>query len=139
MIISAVFWLVTVAVVAIFVARAWTPARRSSARSRTRSWRRARAAGRTQEESGRRQRDSPARSREVLVRSGVDAVVLLAMVRALFPPPVSASWLWVGAVVAVGVGVAGVIVRWRGLPSSRRCWTTVAYAMVGAGLVVVLA
>jgi hypothetical protein len=65
--------------------------------------------------------------------------VLLAMVRALFPPPVWASWLWVGATVAVGVGCSGVIVAWRRLLSVRRRWPTVLYAVVGAVLVVVLA
>lgn len=105
MIIAAVFWLITVATVGLFVTRAWRGVR----------------------------------DRDRLVRSAVDAVVMLAAVRALFPPPGWGSWLWVAAVVATGVGVAGAVVRWRRLASGPRRWVTVLNAVIGAGLVAVLA
>ena len=73
------------------------------------------------------------------MRSGVDAVVALALVRALAPPPGLGVWVWVAAAVAVGVGAAGVIVRWRTVPPDGRRWTTVVYRLVGLVLVVVLA
>ena len=80
-----------------------------------------------------------AKTRGQLVRSGVDVVVALALVRALVPPPAPGVWLWVAAAATVGFGVAGVIVRWRTVPTERRRWTTVAYVLVGLLLVVVLA
>jgi len=94
-------------------------------------------------------------SRFVLVSSTVDAVVALAFVRAVVPPPGLMSWAWVIAAVGVGIGIAGVILRWPTLgwdapntentPTSRASRPTVravlagVYAVVGAGLVVVLA
>ena len=68
-----------------------------------------------------------------------DAVVALALVRALAPPPGPGVWLWVAAALAVGVGVAGLVLRWRTLPAEGRRWTSVAYGGVGLALVVVLA
>ncbi|GAA3071231.1 hypothetical protein GCM10010464_39370 [Pseudonocardia yunnanensis] len=88
-------------------------------------------------------------SRFVLVSSTVDAVVALAFVRAVIPPPGLLSWAWVIAAVAVGIGIAGVILRWPtlgwGAPTSgtsrptMRAVLTAIYAAVGAGMVVVLA
>jgi len=139
MIIAAVFWLLTLVVVALFVGRAWSASAPPQARSRTSDTADARPASRAHTQSRVRDRVLSVRSRDQVVRSGVDAVVLLALVRALFPPPGWASWLWVAAVVAVGVGVAGLVARWPRLPASRSRWVTVVYALVGAGLVVVLA
>jgi hypothetical protein len=45
----------------------------------------------------------------------------------------------VAAAVAVGMGVAGVLLRGRAVPPDGRRWTTVAYGLVGLGLVSVLA
>jgi len=109
MIIAGVLWLVAVVCVAVFVARAWSL------------------------------RPLKVTGRGKLVRSGVDAVVALALVRALTPPPGPVVWLWVTAAVAVGVGVAGVIVHWRTAPPDGRRWPTVVYVLVGLALVVVLA
>jgi hypothetical protein len=94
-------------------------------------------------------------NRYALVSSTVDAVVVLAVVRAVMPPPGLFSWVWVIAAVGVGIGIAGVILRWPTLgwdapntenaPTSRASRPTVravlagVYAVVGAGLVVVLA
>jgi hypothetical protein len=94
-------------------------------------------------------------SRFVFVSSTVDAVVVLAFVRAVAPPPGLLSWAWVIAAVGVGIGIAGVILRWPTLgwdtpstentPTSRASRPTMRavlagiYAAVGAGLVVVLA
>jgi hypothetical protein len=94
-------------------------------------------------------------TRFVLVSSTVDAVVLLALVRAVVPPPGLLSWAWVIAAVGVGIGIAGVILRWPTLgwdtpstenaPTSRpsrpamRAVLAGIYAVVGAGLVIVLA
>jgi len=80
-----------------------------------------------------------AKTRGQLVRSGVDAVVALALVRALAPPPGLGVWVWVAAAVAVGVGAAGAILRWRSVPPDGRRWTTAVYLLVGLLLVVVLA
>ena len=109
MIIAIVLWLLAGAGVVVFVARAWSVG------------------------------PLVAKGRGQLVRSGVDAVVALALVRALAPPPGLGVWLWVLAAAAVGFGAAGVIVRWRTVPAERRRWTTVAYVLVGLLLVVVLA
>lgn len=109
MIIGIVLWVLAAAGVALFVARAWSRGALA------------------------------ATGRGPLARSGVDAVVALALVRALAPPPGVGVWLWVLAVVAVGVGAAGLILRRRALPAERRPWTTVVYATVGLALVVVLA
>jgi hypothetical protein len=91
-----------------------------------------------------------AQTRRDLVGSTVDAAVLLAAVRAIAPPPGLLSWLWVAAVVALGTGVAGVILRWPRLswtrpdrhPSpGRRTVTavlTLGYGCLGAALLVVL-
>lgn len=119
MIIAAVFWLLTVVTVALFVRRAWRPSPAPSTDGAPASL------------------GGGDRSR--LVRSAVDAIVMLAIVRALFPPPGWGSWLWSVAVVAASLGVAGVIVGWRRHPAGRRRWTTIGYAVVGAGLVTVLA
>ena len=108
MIIAIVLWLLAAVCVAVFVAPAWS----------LRPW--------------------TAKGRGTLVRSGVDAVVALAVVRALAPPPGAGIWLWVAAAVAVGAGAAGVIMRWRTPPDGRR-WTTAAYGLVGLCLVGVLA
>jgi len=118
MIIAAIVWLPTAGLVALFVGRAS-------------GWQGAGPPSRT--------RVLGARERDQVVRSGVDAVVALAAVRALFPPPGWASWLWVVAAVAVGLGVAGLILRWRTWPASRRPWVTVVHGLVGAGLVILLA
>jgi hypothetical protein len=93
--------------------------------------------------------------RYALVSSTVDAVVVLALVRAVMPPPGLLSWAWVIAAVGVGIGFAGVILRWPTLgwdtprtedaPTSRPSRPTMRailsgiYAAGGAGLVVVLA
>lgn len=109
MIIQVVFWVLSVAFVTIFVGRAWSLG------------------------------PLRAKSRDQVVRSAIDAVVVLAAVRALFPPPDWASWLWVVATVAVGIGIAGVIIGWRSWPSTKRWWATAIYVVIGAALVVVLA
>ena len=121
MIIAAVFWCSALVVVVLCIGRAWSGGAPHHARERTPG------------------RVFAGRSRDQVLRSGVDAVVLLGMVRALFPPPGWASWLWVAAAVGVGVGVAGLISSWRRRPSGRRRWPTVAYVIAGAALVVVLA
>jgi hypothetical protein len=98
---------------------------------------------------------SAAPSRFALVSSTVDAVVVLAFVRAVVPPPDLLSWAWVIAAVGVGIGIAGVILRWpevgwdvpstENAPASHpsrptmRAVLTGIYAAGGAGLVVVLA
>jgi hypothetical protein len=109
MIIAVVLWLLAAVGVVVFVARAW------SLRALTTT------------------------GRGKLVRSGVDAVVALALVRALAAPPGPAVWRWVAAAGAVGMGVAGVLLRGRAVPPDGRRWTTVAYGLVGLGLVSVLA
>lgn len=109
MIIATGLWLLAAVCVAVFVARAWSLG------------------------------PLTVKGRGQLLRSGVDAVVALALVRALAPPPGPGTWLWVAAVVAVGIGAAGVIVRRRTVPRDARRWTTVVYAVVGLVLVVVLA
>ncbi|OZM82768.1 hypothetical protein CFP66_08765 [Pseudonocardia sp. MH-G8] len=90
--------------------------------------------------------------RYVLVSAGVEAVVALAAVRAVAPPPVPLSWLWVVAVGAVGFGLAGAVLRWptlgwaptgedgpdRGV-ARRRAALAAVYAVIGAGALVVLA
>jgi len=108
-IIAGVLWLLAVFCVVVFVMRAWSLG------------------------------PLAVKGRGQLLRSGVDAVVALTLIRALVPPPGPAVWLWVAAVVAVGIGTAGVIVRWRTVPPEGRRWTTVLYAVVGLCLVVVLA
>src|ERR1700754_519125 len=93
-------------------------------------------------------------NRFVLVSSTVDAVVVLAFVRAVLPPPGLLSWGWVIAAVGVGIGIAGAILRWPTLgwdapspentpprasrPTVRAILAGI-YAVVGAGLVVVFA
>jgi hypothetical protein len=72
--------------------------------------------------------------RAALVRSAVDAVVVLALVRAVAPPPGPWSWAWVAAAGAVGVGVAGVVLRWPHLPAGRTL-PTAGYVVLGALLV----
>ncbi len=138
MIIAALFWFLTLVAVALFVFRAWSTEVRLPTRSRTPASDHATASSRARPGSGVRGVFA-ARNRDRLLRSGVDAVVLLAMVRALFPPPVGASWLWVAAVVGVGSGAAGLLSTWRRHTPGRRAWPTVAYAAVGAALVGVLA
>lgn len=87
-----------------------------------------------------------ATNRYVLVSSTVDAVVMLALVRAVQPPPGLLSWVWVAAAGAVGLGIAGAVLRWPELgwtnpgSSARRGAVRAAiYAGVGTGLVAVLA
>lgn len=126
MIIAAVLWLVTLVVVGQFVGRSWRPAH-------------APPAGRASVGSGVRDRVLGVRDRDRLVRSGIDAIVLLVVVRALFPPPGWTSWLWVAAVVAVGLGGAGLAQSWHRLAPGRRRWPTAVSAIAGAGLVVLLA
>ena len=109
MIIGIVVWVLAAVAVALFVARAWSRGALA------------------------------ATGRGPLARSGVDAVVALALVRALAPPPGLGVWFWVLAGVAVGVGAAGLILRRRSLPAERRTWTTVVYVVVGLAIVVVLA
>jgi len=53
-----------------------------------------------------------ATDRSALVRATVDAVVLLALVRAVAPPPGLWSWAWVAAAGVVGLGVARAALRW---------------------------
>jgi hypothetical protein len=90
--------------------------------------------------------------RYVLVGSTVEAVVVLAAVRAVAPPPVPLSWLWVAAAGAVGFGIAGAVLRWPTLgwtPSGedgsgggvarRRAALAAGYAAIGVGALVVLA
>jgi hypothetical protein len=81
----------------------------------------------------------PAKSRGQLVRSGVDAVVALTLVRAVVPPPGPGAWLWVAAVVVVGVGIAGTVLHWRSTPPARRVWPTALYGVAGLALALVLA
>jgi hypothetical protein len=90
--------------------------------------------------------------RYVLVGSTVEAVVALAAVRAVAPPPVPLSWLWVVAAGAVGFGIAGAVLRWptlgwtpggedgpdRGRARRRRALAA-GYAAIGAVALVVLA
>ena len=109
MIVAIVLWLLAAVCVVVFVGRSWSL------------------------------RPLTVRGRGQLLRSGVDAVVALALVRALAPPPGPGAWLWVLAAVAVGVGTAGVIVHWRTVPPEGRRRTTVAYLLIGLVLVVVLA
>jgi hypothetical protein len=109
MIIAVVLWLLAAAGVAVLVGRAWSLGPLAP------------------------------RSRGQLVRAGVDAVVALALVRALAPPAGPGVWVWVAAVLAVGGGMAGLIVHWRSVPASARRWPTVVYGSVGLALVVVLA
>jgi hypothetical protein len=105
MIITVALWLLAAVCVVVFVTRAWSL------------------------------RPLTTTGRGKLVRSGVDAVVALALVRALAAPPGPGVWLWVAAAIAVGMGVAGVLLRWRTVPPDGRRWTTVAYGLVGLGLV----
>ncbi|MHA6623622.1 hypothetical protein [Pseudonocardia sp. DLS-67] len=76
-----------------------------------------------------------------LVGSTVDAVVALALVRAVAPPPDALSWVWVAAAAAVGVGVAGAILRWPtlGWAGGHRRLLAAGYAVAGAGVLAVLA
>jgi hypothetical protein len=87
-----------------------------------------------------------ATNRYVLVSSTVDAVVMLALVRAVQPPPVPLSWVWMAAAGAVGLGVAGAVLRWPELGWSapggnarRGALRAAAYAILGAGMLAVLA
>ncbi|MFC5236964.1 hypothetical protein [Pseudonocardia zijingensis] len=76
-----------------------------------------------------------------LVGSTVDAVVALALVRAVAPPPEALSWVWVAAAVAVGAGAAGALLRWPvlGWSTGHRPWLAAAHAVAGAAVLVVLA
>ena len=72
-----------------------------------------------------------AADRATLVRAAVDAVVVLALVRAVAPPPGLWSWLWVAAAGVVGVGVARAALRWPHLPAGL-VPPTAAYLVLGA-------
>lgn len=98
------------------------------------------------------ERSYHARTRATLITSGVDVVVALALVRALAPPPGIWSWLWLPAAAIVGLGLAGAIRRWSSLPwrlpkgaesgpqpTGKAIAGAVAYAVVGAAMVAVLA
>jgi hypothetical protein len=76
--------------------------------------------------------------RFALVRAVVDAVVLLAVVRAVAPPPGLWSWAWVAAAGVVGLGVARAALRWSHLPTGRAL-PTAAYVALGALVVVACA
>jgi hypothetical protein len=76
--------------------------------------------------------------RSALVRAAVDAVVLLALVRAVAPPPGPWSWAWVAAAGVVGLGVARAALRWPHLPTGRAL-PTAAYVALGALVVVACA
>jgi hypothetical protein len=76
--------------------------------------------------------------RFALVRAAVDAVVLLALVRAVAPPPGLWSWAWVAAAGVVGLGVARAALRWSHLPTGRAL-PTAAYVALGALVVVACA
>lgn len=109
MIIAVVLWVLAAAGAAVFVGRAWSLG------------------------------PLVPKTRGQLVRSGVDAVVALSLVRALAPPPGLGVWVWTAAIVAVGIGAAGAILHWRSVPPEGRRWTTAVYALVGLLLIVVLA
>lgn len=66
-----------------------------------------------------------------LVRAAVDAVVVLAVVRAVAPPPGAWSWAWVAAAGVVGLGVARTALRWPHLPTGRAL-PTACYVAMGA-------
>lgn len=72
-----------------------------------------------------------AADRAALVRAAVDAVVVLALVRALAPPPGIWTWVWVVAAGVVGIGVALAALRWPHLPAGR-VLPTAAYLALGA-------
>jgi len=75
-----------------------------------------------------------AADRSALVRAAVDAVVVLALVRAVAPPPGLWSWAWVVAAAVVGLGVARAALRWPHLPAGRAL-PTAAYVALGAPVV----
>jgi hypothetical protein len=117
-------WLFAAALVALWLARTWSP-------------RRARA-----------------RTRATLITSGVDVVVVLALVRGIAPPPPAWSWLWLVAAALVGVGLAGAVRRWPALPwrepprgrsagrragDKRAIAGAAVYAAVGSVLLIALA
>lgn len=56
------------------------------------------------------------RSRLAGALVALDAAVLLAVVRALAPPPGAAITGWAVAAALFGIGVAGLVLRWRRLP-----------------------
>jgi len=72
-----------------------------------------------------------AADRAALVRAAVDAVVVLALVRAVAPPPGIWSWVWVVAAGVVGFGVARAALRWPHLPPGR-VLPTAGYVALGA-------
>lgn len=95
-----------------------------------------------------------ASDRHRLVTSVVDAVVVLAFVRAVVPHDELSSWIWVGAAGLVGVAAAGAVLHWGGrpwktarkgssrpdpVPRHRPNLATAAYLTVGAALVAILA
>ena len=79
-----------------------------------------------------------AADRAALVRAAVDAVVVLALVRAVVPPPGIWSWVWVVAAGVVGLGVARAALRWPHLPLGRVS-PTAGYVALGALVLAVTA
>ena len=79
-----------------------------------------------------------AADRAALVRAAVDAVVVLALVRAVAPPPGIWSWVWVVAAGVVGFRVARAALRWPHLPPGR-VLPTAGYVALGALVLAVTA
>jgi hypothetical protein len=79
-----------------------------------------------------------AADRAALVRAAVDAVVVLALVRAVAPPPGIWSWVWVVVAGVVGFGVARAALRWPHLPPGR-VLPTAGYVALGALVLAVTA
>lgn len=89
-----------------------------------------------------------AKARLPALRSVLDAVIAMALVRQLLPWTSATSWLWAVAAAVVGLGAAGVVLRWREQPwlSAKTAVTrgvqltaTAVYAALGIALVVAVA